>query len=68
MEPCEVCHLCVDCKSGRYELCPHMIFAATPPYDGTLARYYRIPGDVTYKLPENLSFEDGAMASHLLSC
>ena len=37
------------------------VFAATPPYDGTLARYYRIPGHVTYKLPDNLTLEDGAL-------
>lgn len=40
---------------------PVEVFAATPPYDGTLARYYRIPGHVTYKLPENLTLEDGAL-------
>jgi D-xylulose reductase len=38
-----------------------MLFAATPPHDGTLVRYYPLPGDVAYKLPESLSFEDGAM-------
>ena len=37
------------------------VFAATPPYDGTLARYYRIPGHITYKLPDNLTLEDGAL-------
>jgi len=38
-----------------------MAFAATPPYDGTLTRYYRLPEDLVYILPENLSLEDGAM-------
>jgi D-xylulose reductase len=38
-----------------------MAFAATPPYDGTLARYYRVPADLAYRLPDNLSLEDGAM-------
>jgi len=37
------------------------VFAATPPYDGTLARYYRLPADLAYPLPENLTLEDGAM-------
>ncbi|KAI0796728.1 xylitol dehydrogenase [Abortiporus biennis] len=65
MEPGATCRICDDCKRGRYELCPDMVFAATPPYDGTLARYYRIPGDLCYKLPDNLSFEDGAMIEPL---
>lgn len=43
------------------KLCADMVFAATPPYDGTLARYYRIPADLAYELPESLSLEDGAM-------
>ena len=40
-----------------------MVFAATPPYDGTLARYYPIPADLCYKLPDHLTLEDGAMVS-----
>ncbi|KAL6309655.1 xylitol dehydrogenase [Sparassis latifolia] len=65
MEPGATCRVCEDCKRGRYELCPDIIFAATPPYDGTLARYYRIPADLCYKLPAQLSLEDGAMMEPL---
>ncbi|THH14889.1 hypothetical protein EW146_g5503 [Bondarzewia mesenterica] len=42
--------------------CDDLVFAATPPYDGTLARYYRLPADLVYPLPDNLTLEDGAMA------
>lgn len=38
-----------------------MVFAATPPYDGTLARYYRLPADIAYRLGDNMTLEDGAM-------
>ncbi|KAF9646027.1 xylitol dehydrogenase [Thelephora ganbajun] len=65
MEPGATCGSCDFCKSGRYQLCEDIIFAATPPYDGTLARYYRIPGHVTYKLPDNLTLEDGALMEPL---
>jgi len=65
MEPGATCRICEECKRGRYELCPDIVFAATPPYDGTLARYYRIPGDLVYKLPDNLTFEEGAMMEPL---
>ncbi|KAJ3972258.1 xylitol dehydrogenase, partial [Lentinula raphanica] len=47
-------------KSGKYNLCPDIMFATTPPYDGTLARYYCILGDLTYPLPEHLTLEDSA--------
>ncbi|KAH9951645.1 xylitol dehydrogenase [Amylocystis lapponica] len=65
LEPGATCRKCEDCKRGRYELCPYMEFAATPPFDGTLARFYRIPADLCYKLPANLTLEDGAMMEPL---
>ena len=39
LEPGQMCRRCEKCKSGQYELCKDMQFAATPPYDGTLAGY-----------------------------
>lgn len=48
-------------KSGNYNLCPYMAFAATPPYDGTLCRYYLLPEDFCIKLPPNMSLEEGAV-------
>ncbi|THH32895.1 hypothetical protein EUX98_g1264 [Antrodiella citrinella] len=65
MEPGATCRVCDACKTGRYELCPDIIFAATPPHDGTLARYYPIPADLCYKLPDHLTLEDGAMMEPL---
>ncbi|KAK0490889.1 xylitol dehydrogenase [Armillaria novae-zelandiae] len=65
VEPGATCRTCEACKSGRYELCPDIIFAATPPYDGTLCRYYKVPSDLAYPLPEGVSLEDGAMIEPL---
>ncbi|QRV72947.1 alcohol dehydrogenase [Ceratobasidium sp. AG-Ba] len=61
LEPGQSCALCEYCKSGRYHLCEDMAFAATPPYDGTLGRYYKLRSDIAYKLPDSMSLEDGAM-------
>lgn len=30
---------CEVCKSGRYHLCDNVVFAASPPFDGTLAGF-----------------------------
>ncbi|KIM25198.1 hypothetical protein M408DRAFT_331303 [Serendipita vermifera MAFF 305830] len=65
MEPGATCRVCDPCKHGKYELCADIVFAATPPYDGTLARYYRLPADLAYELPESMSLEDGAMIEPL---
>ncbi|KZF21989.1 putative D-xylulose reductase A [Xylona heveae TC161] len=65
MEPGVPCRRCVRCKEGGYNLCPDMKFAATPPYDGTLAKYYVLPEDFCYKLGDNMSLEEGAMVEPL---
>jgi D-xylulose reductase len=65
MEPGQPCRHCVRCKDGKYNLCPDMAFAATPPYDGTLCRYYKIPSDFCYKLPDSMSLEEGAVVEPL---
>jgi D-xylulose reductase len=42
-----------------------MVFAATPPYDGTLAKYYVLPEDFCYKLPDHISLQEGALMEPL---
>lgn len=49
LEPGVPCRTCEMCKSGKYNLCPDMKFAATPPYDGTLCNYYKHAADFCYK-------------------
>jgi len=65
LEPGAVCGLCHECKSGKYELCGHIQFAATPPKDGTLGRYYCLPAGVSYLIPDSMTLEDAAMIEPL---
>lgn len=60
--PCSSCSLC---RTGKYNLCNQMAFAATPPYDGTLTRYFNHPADFCFKLPEAVSLEEGALLEPL---
>lgn len=54
IEPGFACRRCRHCKSGKYNLCPGMRFAAAPPYShGTLSKYYKLPADCCYKIPTN---------------
>lgn len=50
MEPGVPCRRCERCREGRYNLCYDMRFAATPPIDGTLAKFFSLPEDFCYKL------------------
>lgn len=52
-------------KSGRYNLSPTIFFCATPPDDGNLSRYYIHNANFCYKLPDNVSYEEGALIEPL---
>eukprot|EP01126_Amoeba_proteus_P058606 TRINITY_DN757_c0_g1_i8.p1 TRINITY_DN757_c0_g1~~TRINITY_DN757_c0_g1_i8.p1 ORF type:complete len:247 (+),score=29.69 TRINITY_DN757_c0_g1_i8:3-743(+) len=65
MEPGVPCRLCTYCRNGKYNLCPEMKFFATPPIDGTLANFIEHPADFCYKMPDHMSFEEGALLEPL---
>lgn len=65
IEPGKSCRKCSFCKNGRYNLCPAMEFCATPPIDGTLTQYFNHPEDFCFKLPDQVSYEEGAMIEPL---
>jgi L-iditol 2-dehydrogenase len=55
LEPGVPCRHCVQCRSGRYNLCPDVVFFATPPVDGAFAEYVTIATDFAYAVPDHLS-------------
>jgi L-iditol 2-dehydrogenase len=65
IEPGVTCGRCQYCKAGRYNLCPKVVFMATPPHHGAWAEYVAVREDFLFKLPEALSFEVGALLEPL---
>lgn len=72
IEPGVPSRLSDEYKSGKYNLCPHMCFAATPNSTegepnppGTLCKFYKSPEDFLVKLPDHVSLELGAMVEPL---
>uniref|UniRef100_A0ABD2WZ25 Sorbitol dehydrogenase n=1 Tax=Trichogramma kaykai TaxID=54128 RepID=A0ABD2WZ25_9HYME len=65
IEPGIPCRVCNFCKKGKYNLCAEMKFCATPPIDGNLQQYYTHPADLCFKLPKNVTLEEGALAEPL---
>lgn len=72
IEPGVPSRLSDEYKAGKYNLCPHMAFAATPNSKegepnppGTLCKYYKSPEDFLVKLPDHVSLELGAMVEPL---
>lgn len=62
VEPGIPCGKCEYCKSGRYNLCPDVVFLASEPEcGGALCKYLVWPEHMLHKLPDNVSFLEGAM-------
>lgn len=61
VEPGYPCRRCEHCLRGKYNLCVAMVFAATPPIHGTLTGFWSAPADFCYKLPDNMSLQEGAL-------
>lgn len=65
IEPNIPCFTCEPCLTGRYNGCESVEFLSTPPVYGLLRRYVKHPAVWCHKLPDNLTFEDGAMLEPL---
>ena len=48
-------------RLGIYNVDPSVTFWATPPVHGVLTSYVVHPADFTFRLPDNVSFAEGAM-------
>ena len=65
LEPGYTCGKCEFCMTGRYNLCPDVVFMATPPYDGAFCEYVAYPSHMAFKLPDNMSTMEGAFVEPL---
>ena len=65
IEPGFPCRRCFYCKTGRYNLCEDIRFYGTPPVNGAFCEYVAADADFVYKMPENLTFEEGSMIEPL---
>lgn len=44
---------------------PQLVFAATPPYDGTLATYYNLDASFAHHVPDNMTMEEASLMEPL---
>jgi L-iditol 2-dehydrogenase len=65
LEPGKTCGHCEFCRSGRYNLCPDVIFFATPPVDGVFCEYVAHEADLCFRLPVNMDTMEGALIEPL---
>ncbi|ROW02739.1 hypothetical protein VSDG_01769 [Cytospora chrysosperma] len=65
MEPGVPCEKCFLCRMGKYNLCEDVEFSGVYPYHGSLQRYKVHPARWLHKLPDNMSYQDGALLEPL---
>ena len=65
LEPWKTCGHCRYCREGKYNLCPDVVFFATPPVDGVFQEYVAHEADLCFKLPDNVSTLEGALIEPL---
>lgn len=65
LEPGKTCGHCEFCRQGKYNLCPDVVFFATPPVDGVFQEYVAHEADLCFKLPEQVSTLEGALIEPL---
>ncbi len=56
---------CPQCLSGRYNLCDHMAFFATPPVDGAFAEQVTVHEAFAHPVPDSLSDDAAALLEPL---
>ena len=65
IEPGVPCRACEQCLGGRYNLCPAMVFHATPPVDGSLAELVAVHHAFAHPVPDSVTDEEAALLEPL---
>lgn len=61
VEPSVPCGKCYNCSHGRYNICSDLSVIGGRGHDGALSEYVTVPGDKVVPLPDEISFEEGAL-------
>lgn len=65
VEPGVPCGQCFICRDGRYNLCEDVAFSGVNLHAGTAQRYKCHPAKWVHKLPDNVTYAQGALLEPL---
>jgi len=65
VEPHYGCGVCSPCKAGNYHICKEKRVLGTQEWIGSFGEYIVVPENTIVKLPDNISFEQGAIIEPL---
>jgi L-idonate 5-dehydrogenase len=65
VDPSRACGRCKQCRQGRYNLCPKMVYygsaSVVPPSNGCYAEYVTAPARNCWPLPDDFEYAWGAL-------
>jgi L-iditol 2-dehydrogenase len=67
IDPNIYCGKCYYCRNGQVHFC-HQLTAIGVTIDGAFAEYCIVPENQVYRLPENVSYEEGALSEPIACC
>ncbi|MDK2992430.1 MAG: (R,R)-butanediol dehydrogenase / meso-butanediol dehydrogenase / diacetyl reductase [Clostridiales bacterium] len=65
VQPVDFCGECENCKSGYTNVCLNKRFFGVMDVNGAFEEYLAVPVKLLYKLPDNISFDEGALIEPL---
>ncbi len=65
IQPCVSCWQCDKCKEGYNNVCEHRNFMGALDYNGAMTEYMCVPERQAYKLPNDISYSEGALIEAL---
>lgn len=65
IEPGVPCGECELCREGRYNICSNLKFLSVPGINGTLCEYIAVPSNMVHIMPDEMTFEQGALVEPL---
>jgi len=65
VEPQKTCGTCIYCQGTDYYLCKQKVVLGTTTWNGAFGEYVSAPEEIVYHLPENMSYEEGALVEPL---
>ena len=68
IEPGLSCGECEHCKAGRFNICPHVKFLASPGIPGGLQEYLALDATQLAKIPDSMGYDEAAMLEPLGIC
>ncbi|CAK7562633.1 MAG: hypothetical protein SEPTF4163_000481 [Sporothrix epigloea] len=57
IEPGLPCRKCINCKTGRMNICTTVRYCGVPGMHGTLSRFFALPADMAPKIPKSIPWD-----------